>query len=133
MSGKAAASSLKFGTSGLRGLVTDLVGGPAQAWTRAFLDHRDQAGAGGRLLLVGRDLRASSPGIAADCIAAAKAAGWRVADCGAVPTPALALEAMRRDAAAVMVTGSHIPDDRNGLKFYKPAEISKDDEAAIRA
>jgi phosphomannomutase len=33
-----------------------------------------------------------------------------------------------------MVTGSHIPDDRNGIKFYRPAgEILKADEAGIRA
>lgn len=31
-----------------------------------------------------------------------------------------------------MVTGSHIPFDRNGLKFYRPdGEITKDDEQAI--
>ncbi len=31
-----------------------------------------------------------------------------------------------------MVTGSHIPFDRNGLKFYRPdGEISKLDEEAI--
>jgi phosphomannomutase len=33
-----------------------------------------------------------------------------------------------------MVTGSHIPADRNGLKFYIPGgEITKDDETAILA
>jgi len=33
---------------------------------------------------------------------------------------------------AIMVTGSHIPFDRNGLKFYRPdGEISKLDEEAI--
>ncbi len=33
-----------------------------------------------------------------------------------------------------MVTGSHIPFDRNGLKFYRPeGEISKADELAILA
>src|SRR5690606_28521142 len=60
--------------------------------------------------------------------------GVATVDCGAVPTPALALAAMRAGAAAVMVTGSHIPADRNGLKFYLPAgEIAKTDEAAILA
>lgn len=126
------ASSLKFGTSGLRGLVTDLVGPPAQAWTAAFLRHMDQSGTTKRLLLVGRDLRASSPAIAEDCRVAAQALGWAVADCGALPTPALALAALEHEAAAVMVTGSHIPDDRNGLKFYAPREITKADEDAIR-
>ncbi len=58
--------------------------------------------------------------------------GVPVTDCGAAPTPALALAAMRAGAASVMVTGSHIPADRNGLKFYTPAgEITKADEAAI--
>ena len=41
---------------------------------------------------------------------------------------------MEAGAAAVMITGSHIPADRNGLKFYTPAgEISKAQEAAILA
>ena len=67
-------------------------------------------------------------------IAAACGEGINVTDCGAVPTPALALAAMQAGAGAVMVTGSHIPADRNGLKFYLPhGEISKADEAAILA
>ena len=33
-----------------------------------------------------------------------------------------------------MVTGSHIPAERNGLKFYTPlGEITKEDEAGIGA
>ena len=53
-------------------------------------------------------------------------------DCGVLPTPALALHAMTSGAAALMITGSHIPDDRNGVKFYRPdGEIDKNDEAAI--
>jgi phosphomannomutase len=60
--------------------------------------------------------------------------GLRAVDCGVLPTPALALEAARRRSPAVMVTGSHIPFDRNGLKFYLPdGEISKRDEADIVA
>ena len=125
-------SSLNFGTSGLRGLVVDLVGAPARRWTAAFLAHADKLPVE-RTLLVGRDLRSSSPQIAGDCLAEAAARGWRAVDCGALPTPALALEALKRNAAAVMVTGSHIPDDRNGLKFYAPGEITKADETAIRA
>ena len=55
-------------------------------------------------------------------------------DCGALPTPALALSSLHAGQAALMVTGSHIPADRNGLKFYVPTgEISKDDEQAILA
>lgn len=126
-------TSLKFGTSGLRGLVTDLVGAPSHAYADAFF-RSVAAASGARDVVIGRDLRASSPGIAATVAAAAAAAGLRAIDCGALPTPALALEAMRRGACAVMVTGSHIPEDRNGLKFYRPdGEITKADEAAILA
>ncbi|MCJ2085118.1 phosphomannomutase [Methylobacterium sp. E-005] len=126
-------SSLKFGTSGLRGLVTDLVGGPSYAYAQAFF-RSVSAGDGSRTVVIGRDLRDSSPGIAATVAGAAAAAGFTAIDCGALPTPALALEAARRGACAVMVTGSHIPEDRNGLKFYRPeGEITKADEAAILA
>lgn len=127
--------SLKFGTSGVRGLVTDLEGQPARRYVAAFLKHLQASGqmAGGRVL-VGYDLRPSSPAIAEDCLQAIAASGFEPVDCGAVPTPALALQAMKTGSAAVMITGSHIPADRNGLKFYKPAgEVSKDDEAGIVA
>jgi phosphomannomutase len=122
--------SPKFGTSGLRGLVTELTPELVGAHIRAFV----RACPMGTGLWVGRDLRASSPDLAAVVIAAARGMGLAVVDCGAVPTPALALASMQAGAAAVMVTGSHIPADRNGLKFYLPdGEIAKSDEAAILA
>ncbi|KPP87931.1 MAG: phosphomannomutase ManB [Rhodobacteraceae bacterium HLUCCA08] len=118
----------KFGTSGLRGLVVDLTEDLVTDHTRAFLATCDT---GGRVF-VGEDLRPSSPQIAHWVAQAASAAGATVIRTGAVPTPALALAA--QGAGAVMVTGSHIPADRNGLKFYTCAgEISKQDEAAITA
>ncbi|MBN8189826.1 phosphomannomutase [Salipiger thiooxidans] len=118
----------KFGTSGLRGLVTELTPDLVSDHTRAFLAACD-IGAG---LCIGQDLRPSSPRIARDIIAAARAENVRVIDCGALPTPALALAARHHGAAAIMVTGSHIPADRNGLKFYsRTGEITKADEAAI--
>jgi phosphomannomutase len=41
---------------------------------------------------------------------------------------------MRFGLPAIMVTGSHIPEDRNGLKFYRAkGEIDKEDEASILA
>ena len=54
--------------------------------------------------------------------------------CGRIPSPAVALYGVTHRLPAVMVTGSHIPDDRNGIKFNKCAgEILKDDEAGIRS
>lgn len=126
--------SAKFGTSGLRGLVGDLTDGIASVHARAFVRHlasNAMVGAGSAVYL-GRDMRASSPVLVSQCAAAVRAEGFVPVDCGVVPTPALALHAMRQGAAALMVTGSHIPDDRNGVKFYRPdGEIDKIDEAAI--
>lgn len=124
-------TSLKFGTSGLRGLATDLVGEESRRYAAAFLRYLRRRGPVAEVL-VGRDLRASSPEIAG-CVRAALV-DVEVVDCGELPTPALALEAMRRRAPAIMVTGSHIPADRNGLKFYRAdGEIDKADEAGILA
>ena len=123
-------NSLKFGTSGLRGLATDLIGEESRRYAAAFLRYLRGRGPVERVF-VGRDLRASSPDIARSVI---EALDIEVIDCGEVPTPALALEAMRRGAPAIMVTGSHIPADRNGLKFYRAdGEIDKADEAGILA
>ncbi|MEB3421103.1 phosphomannomutase [Salipiger marinus] len=120
----------KFGTSGLRGLVTELTPALVEDHVRAFLAACDTGGA----ICLGWDLRPSSPRIAQDVIRAAASMDVAVIDCGAVPTPALALAAQARGAGAVMITGSHIPADRNGLKFYvRSGEITKEDEAAITA
>ncbi len=125
---------MKFGTSGLRGLVSDMTDAACAAWVAAFLTHLERQGMRSAAVLVGRDLRPSSPRIAQACLGAVRAVGLAAVDCGALPTPALALEAMARGAAAVMVTGSHIPADRNGLKFYRPGgEMTKADEAGVLA
>ncbi len=123
-------SGVKFGTSGARGLVADMTPEVCFAYTAAFLDVI-RCPEGGRVAL-GIDLRPSSPGIAAACAAAIRSRGLQAVYCGPLPTPALAYYAMRRNMPAVMVTGSHIPFDRNGIKFYRAdGEISKADEQAI--
>ncbi|PRY74068.1 phosphomannomutase [Yoonia maritima] len=117
-----------FGTSGLRGLVSELTDDLVADYVHAFLSTLDSC----ETLYVGRDLRPSSPDIASLICRVAEQAGADVIDCGALGTPALALASMGASAAAIMVTGSHIPADRNGLKFYLPdGEISKADETAI--
>ncbi len=130
-----AANSLKFGTSGLRGLAAELQGQAARRYTAAFLRHLESLGAiNSDRVYLARDFRASSLAITADCAAAIEAHGLRAIDCGALPTPALAYHAMAANSASIMITGSHIPSDRNGLKFYTPSgEISKADEAGILA
>ncbi len=127
---------MKFGTSGLRGLSVDLVAGGASIYANAFGRYLIESGKAklGDPIFVGRDFRDSSPAIAAICVEVLKDVGFEVCDCGTAPTPALAHYSMRKSAASLMVTGSHIPADRNGIKFYNPdGEIAKPDEAAITA
>ncbi len=127
---------MKFGTSGLRGLVTDLEGRASALYAQAFAVHLIRSGLAkaGDHVLIGRDFRPSSPSIAATCIGALERAGLVPLDCGALPTPALALYGMDIGAASLMITGSHIPADRNGIKFYRAdGEIDKQDEVQISA
>ncbi len=127
----AAAVGAGFGTSGVRGLVTDLTAPLCAAYTRAFLSILPVAP---QRLLIGQDLRPSSPAIALACRAAAESMGVATVNAGTLPTPALALAAGALGVPAIMVTGSHIPFDRNGLKFYRAeGEISKADEQRIMA
>lgn len=120
----------KFGTSGLRGLVTELTPDLVASYVRAFVAACPQ----GSAVHVGWDLRPSSPAIADVVVQTVQACGLTAVRCGTVPTPALALAAMNAGCGAVMVTGSHIPADRNGLKFYVPSgEVSKEDETQILA
>jgi len=124
-------SGVAFGTSGARGLVAQMTAPVCAAYTLAFLQGLDLT-APGRKIALGMDLRPSSPAIAQACAAGILKAGCEVDFCGALPTPALAYYALAHNMPAIMVTGSHIPFDRNGIKFYRPeGEISKADEAAI--
>lgn len=123
-------SGVRFGTSGARGLVVDMSAEICFAYTAAFLQVVAMP-AGSRVAL-GMDLRPSSPEIAAACAAAIRHAGLEVDFCGVLPTPALAFHAQEQGIPAIMVTGSHIPFDRNGIKFYRASgEITKADEAGI--
>jgi phosphomannomutase len=121
----------KFGTSGLRGLATELVGFEARRHVLAFLRHV-KAEVSGKIC-VAWDYRASTPEILHDVRVACAAHGVAMMQCGEVPTPALAAFAMKRGLASIMITGSHIPADRNGIKFYlSTGEILKPDEVAIQ-
>jgi phosphomannomutase len=125
-------SGVRFGTSGARGLVADMTDEVCFAYAAAFLQVI--AAPAGNSVALGIDLRPSSPRIAAACASAIRRAGLEVEYCGALPTPALAYFAQQRGMPAIMVTGSHIPFDRNGIKFYRAeGEITKADEAGIAA
>lgn len=126
-----ATSGVCFGTSGARGLVSQFSDEVSAAYTLAFLQALG-LNRPGQSIALGMDLRPSSPEIARVCATAIMQAGCTVDFCGVLPTPALALHALTKNRPAIMVTGSHIPFDRNGIKFYRAnGEISKADEVAI--
>ena len=124
-------SGIKFGTSGARGLVIDFTQEVCTAFTVSFLDVMKKSFEFNKVA-VAMDNRPSSPEIAATICGTIKSYGFEVDFYGVLPTPALALQAMRDKIPSIMITGSHIPFDRNGIKFYTPlGEISKEDENEI--
>lgn len=127
-------SGVAFGTSGARGLVSAMTDRVCYGYTAGFLGYMAEQGEfapGGEVALAG-DLRPSTPRILAACARAVRDMGGIPVFCGYVPTPALALFAFARGIPSLMVTGSHIPADRNGIKFYRSAgEVLKEDEAGM--
>jgi phosphomannomutase len=131
-----AETGVGFGTSGARGLVVDMTDRVCYAYASGFAQYllgRGIAASGGHVGLAG-DLRSSTGRIMEACAQALRAFGLRPWNLGRIPSPALAAFCIARGIPSMMVTGSHIPDDRNGIKFNLPTgEILKEDEEAIRA
>ncbi|KZN71449.1 phosphomannomutase [Pseudoalteromonas luteoviolacea] len=124
-------SGISFGTSGARGLVVDFTPEVCAAFSIAFIDSIGEQFEFDTVAL-GIDNRPSSLAIANACAAGLKQLNVNVVFYGVLPTPALAYTAMKDGMPSIMVTGSHIPFDRNGLKFYRPdGEITKQDELSI--
>ncbi|NOQ16076.1 MAG: phosphomannomutase [Methyloprofundus sp.] len=129
-------NKVKFGTSGIRGLVSDMTDQVCYAYTLSFLQYLRSIDAiqAGHAVGVGGDLRSSTPRIMNAVAAAVCDAGYHIINCGLLPTPALTLYGISQKIPTIMVTGSHIPDDRNGIKFNKPdGEVLKQDEQGILA
>jgi phosphomannomutase len=129
------ASGVAFGTSGARGLVANMTNEVCYAYTLGFLQHLLKTGGlSKKTVAFGGDLRASTPSIIKACIAAAKSLGFECDYQGFLPSPALALYGIKKGIPCIMVTGSHIPENRNGIKFCgNNGEITKEEEEAIRS
>lgn len=127
-------NALAFGTSGLRGLVTDITDletyiniKGALAYLFAIGDTKPGSG-----VVLAQDLRPSSDRIMRACVRAIEDSDCSVENGGKIPTPALVLRALKKRQCGVMVSGSHIPFDRNGIKINKSrGEVLKTDEAGI--
>jgi len=128
-------SGVAFGTSGARGLADHMTDTVCYAYTAAFiqyLEEQNELPCGGTIA-VGGDLRASTERIMKAAARAVTDRGYLPWCCGRLPSPALAYYGLVNEIPTVMVTGSHIPEDRNGIKYTKrEGEILKDDETGIR-
>ncbi len=123
---------LRFGTSGRRGEVVHLtqlevyINALAELQYLQSLPVAEGGIARGDDLYFGYDLRPSSTEfvpaengrgeIAQAIVRAVTDAGMEAVNCGAIPTPALTSFALSRGKGSIMVTGSHIPFNRNGYK-----------------
>lgn len=124
-------SGIQFGTSGARGLVEQFTSEVCSAFTHAFISIMAKQFSF-KQVAVAIDNRPSSPSMAQATVSAIESLGLEAVYYGVIPTPALAYTAMQAKIPSIMITGSHIPFDRNGIKFYRPdGEISKSDEQAI--
>ncbi len=129
-------TGVKFGTSGARGLVADMTDWVCYAYTLGFLGYLKERGllSSGREVGIAGDFRPSSPRIMRACARAVTDMGCKPLNLGHIPSPAAAAHGLARGIPTLMVTGSHIPDDRNGIKFnLASGEILKRDEDGIRA
>jgi phosphomannomutase len=128
-------SGVAFGTSGARGLVTAMTDEVCYTYTRGFLQYLEREREilrGGRVAVAG-DLRSSTPRIMRSVMKAIADHGCVPVNAGRVPTPAVALYGFAQRIPSIMVTGSHIPDDRNGIKFNRPkSELLKRDEPGMK-
>ncbi|MEY4916286.1 MAG: hypothetical protein RL616_199 [Verrucomicrobiota bacterium] len=130
-----AQSGVAFGTSGARGLATAMTDSVCYAYAKGFLQYLESIGElkrAGERVAVGGDFRPSTGRVMEAVCRAADDLGYRAVNCGRVPSPAVALFGFENKIPSIMVTGSHIPDDRNGIKFNKcGGEVLKSDEQGM--
>ena len=128
-------SGVAFGTSGARGLATAMTDKVCYAYAQGFLQYLESIGEikrAGERVAVGGDFRPSSSRVMEAVCRAADDLGYRAVNCGKIPSPAVALFGFENKIPSIMVTGSHIPDDRNGIKFNKcGGEVLKSDEQGM--
>ena len=87
------------------------------------------------LISVGMDSRALGPDFKQACTMAFQKSGADVIDCGMASTPAMFMSTVTPGFdcdGAVMITASHLPANRNGLKFFtKDGGLEKQDITRI--
>ena len=123
-------SVLKSGTD-IRGIASDLGGKEVNLTAEAVYDitaafvvwyiNKYDKNPVEMRVAVGHDSRITGEAISAKVKEALTKAGVTVLDCGLASTPAMFMTTVDlKTDAAVQITASHHPFDRNGLKFFTP-------------
>ena len=86
--------------------------------TRAFVEMFDL-----KKVIVGMDMRISSPSLRDAFVAGVMDSGAEVLDIGLVDTPAVYFASGSYDTFGVMITASHNPKEYNGLKLVQSGAI----------
>jgi phosphomannomutase len=95
---------------------------------RAFVDYLQA-----RRIAVGRDVRQSSPEIAAGFIRGARSQGCEVTDVGVVGTDVLYYAVARHDLdGGAIITASHNPKEWNGVKMVRRGALALSGDAGIK-
>lgn len=121
---------------GIEGESVNLTPEVTKTIARAFVAWlHDKTQKGSLVMAVGVDSRISGPTLKQAFIDGVVECGVRIYDCGMASTPAMFMttvnEHLKADAS-VMITASHLPFNRNGLKFFTPAGgLDKADIASI--
>jgi len=88
---------------------------------------------GARRIAVGRDMRTSSPEIAAAFIKGARSQGCEVIDIGVVGTDMLYFMVGSRELdGGAIITASHNPKEWNGVKMVRPGALALSGDAGIK-
>lgn len=121
---------------GIKGENVNLTPGVIEVLGKAFIQWLKNTGYDQPLTVsVGTDSRLSGPELKEAFIDGLREAGAKVFDCGLASTPAMFMTTVSEQqatTAGVMLTASHLPFNRNGLKFFtKNGGLDKKDISAI--
>ena len=107
---------------GIEGEHVNLTDGVTQAIAKAFVVWlNERKGERRQTVAVGSDSRLSSPALRQAFAEGASGIGAKVMDFGMASTPAMFMSTIDKNLqvdGAVMVTASHLPWNRNGLKLF---------------
>ena len=122
-----------FGTNGIRGI-------PGKDLSLEFIAEMSQSigtfFGNSKAIMVGNDVRNSSPALAKTVIAGLLSSGDNANAAGLAPTPAhqYAVRTLGY-GGGIIVTASHNPAQYNGIKLvgFDGVEVSREDEAAVES